>query len=386
MIPEGLPYWRLSAFYFFYFGLLGAIVPFWGLYLQSLGFSALQIGYLGAILMGTKIVAPNLWGWLGDRLGQCLRILQVGCMLAILCFLIILFKHSFMWMAISVALYSFFWNAVLPQFEVVTLAHLGKSPHLYSRIRLWGSVGFVLVVLGLGLVFDVVDISYLPWVMLLMLTLIWLSSLSVSERPFNVGHGKEQPLWQTICEPHVLSFLLCVFLLQVSHGSYYTFYSVYLEALNYSRTTIGILWALGVVAEVLVFLVMHRVMHRYSLRQILLLSLSLTVVRWWLIGCYAEYTSVLFLAQGLHAFSFGCCHAVAIEFVRRHFHGAIQGQGQALYTAASFGAGGAMGAFVSGLVWAHSPVLSFALSALFAALALLVVWLGLHGDEFESHL
>ncbi|GAA5316014.1 MAG: major facilitator superfamily domain-containing protein 6 [Candidatus Pelagadaptatus aseana] len=384
MIPEGLPYWRLSAFYFFYFGLLGAIVPFWGLYLQSLGFSALQIGYLGAILMGTKIVAPNLWGWLGDRLGQRLRILQVGCLLAIICFLIILFKHSFAWVALSVALFSFFWNAVLPQFEVVTLAHLGNSPQFYSRIRVWGSIGFVLVVLGLGLFFDVVDIRYLPWVMLFMLCLIWFSSLSVSEKPFTVGHGKHQPLWQTICEPHVLSFLVCVFLLQVSHGSYYTFYSVYLEALSYSRSTIGVLWALGVVAEVLVFLVMHRVMHRYSLRQILLFSLSMTVVRWWLIGCYADSAAVLIFAQGLHAFSFGCCHAVAIEFVRRHFHGEIQGQGQALYTAASFGAGGAVGAFISGLVWALSPVLSFALSALFAALALLVVWLGLRGDEFES--
>lgn len=386
MIPAGLPYWRLSAFYFFYFAVVGTIVPFWGLYLQSLDFSALEIGYIGAILMATKIVAPNIWGWVADRSGQRLRVIQWGCLLAALFFLVVLFKHSFWWIAAGVALYSFFWNAVLAQFEVVTLAYLGDHPQSYSRIRLWGSVGFILVVVGLGALFDWLSISYLPVAMLVFLLLIWACSLSIVDQPFEAAHVSAKSLMATVMHRPVLSFLLCAFLLQVSHGSYYTFFSVYLEELGYSRTDIGMLWALGVVAEVLLFLVMHRLMHRFSLRGLLLVSVLLTVVRWWLIGCYPDQVAILLLAQCLHAFSFGSAHAVAIEFIRRHFHGEIQGQGQALYSAVSFGAGGAVGAFISGLVWSSSPVLSFALSALFAALAWLVVWLGARGPEFDTHL
>lgn len=386
MIPAGLPYWRLSAFYFFYFAVVGTIVPFWGLYLQSLNFSALEIGYIGAILMATKIVAPNMWGWVADRSGQRLRVIQWGCLLASLFFLIVLFKQDFWWIAAGVALYSFFWNAVLAQFEVVTLAYLGERPYAYSRIRVWGSVGFILVVVALGALFDWLDIRYLPVLMLMFLLLIWGCSLSIVDRPFEAEHSNAKPLLATVLHRPVLAFLLAAFLLQVSHGSYYTFYSVYLEQLGYSRTDIGLLWALGVAAEVVVFLFMHRLMHHFSLRNLLLLSLLLTLVRWWLIGCYPDQGGVLLIAQCLHAFSFGSAHAVAIEFIRRHFHSDIQGQGQALYSAVSFGAGGAVGAFISGLVWSSSPVLSFALSALFAALAWLVVWLGARGREFDAHL
>lgn len=351
-------------------------MPYWGLYLKSLNYSAKEIGVVGALLAGTRIVAPNLWGWLGDKTGRRLRIIRIGSFMACACFTGILIDQRFGWLVFVVAAYTFFWNAVLAQFEVTTLAYLEGQPHRYSLIRLWGSIGFIVVVVGLGLIFDYISIRYLPVFIFSFLAMIWLSSLSISDR--RVEHGSEsgQGFWQILLQKPVLCFLFASFLLQVSFGPYYTFYSVYLEAYNYSRTVIGFLWALGVMAEVLIFFVMHRLLPAYGVRNLLLFSLAMAVLRWWLIACYAESVSVLFFAQLLHAFTFGTAHAVAIELIRSFFGGRHQGQGQAVYSAASFGAGGAIGAAIAGVLWDMSPLLTFAVSAGAAALALLVAWFG----------
>jgi len=381
---QALPYWRLSGFYFFYFSVLGALVPFWGLYLKSLNYSAKEIGIVSAMLAGTRVVAPNLWGWLGDKTGQRLRIIRVGSFMACVCFAGILVDQRFGWLVWVVAAYTFFWNAVLAQFEVTTLAHLGRQPQRYSLIRLWGSVGFILVVVGLGFAFDHLSIRYLPLFIFFFLAMIWVSSLSIVER--RVEHGSEsgQGFWQILLQKPVLCFLLASFLLQVSFGPYYTFYSVYLETYHYSRTVIGFLWALGVIAEVLIFFVMHRLLPTCGVRNLLLFSLGMAVLRWWLIACYAESVVILFFAQLLHAFTFGTAHAVAIELIRSFFGGRHQGQGQAVYSAASFGAGGAVGAAVAGLLWDASAVLTFAVSSGAAALALLIAWVGVTEAAHKS--
>jgi len=381
MNQNAIPYWRLSGFYFFYFALAGTLMPFFGLYLQSLSFSPQQIGTLSAILMATKIVAPNIWGWLSDKTGRRLSIIRWGCFLAALFFLILLWRQSFAWLAFAIFCYSFFWNAVLAQFEVVTLGYLTQRPHAYSRIRLWGSVGFVMAVMGFGALFDVFSIAYLPWLALFLLLLIWFSSLSLREEKVIAREVKQGQFLKQLQQRPVLFFLLCSFLLQLSHGTYYTFYSVYLEALGYSRTVIGALWALGVVAEIGVFLVMHQWMQRAGLRAILLITLALTCLRWSFIALFSDVLVMLLFAQLLHAFSFGSAHAVAIEFIRRYFQGGTQGQGQALYSAVGFGAGGAVGALLSGWLWPINPLFAFLLSGLSALLAMLCVWFGLEKTE-----
>ena len=385
-----LPYWRLSGFYFFYFSVLGALVPFWGLYLKSLNYSAQAIGTIGAILMATKVVAPNIWGWLGDKTGQRLRIIRFGSFFAFVCFAGVFVDQRFSWLAFVVAVYTFFWNAVLAQFEVITLGYLGRQPQRYSHIRLWGSIGFIVAVMGLGLVFDYVSVRYLPVFILSFLLLIWLSSLSISDGCREIHQESGTGLKHILLQKPVFCFLLACFLLQVSHGPYYTFYSLYLESYGYSRALIGFLWALGVIAEVFIFFVMHRLLPAYGVRRLMLFSLAMAVLRWWLIGCYADSVAILFFAQLLHAFTFGTAHAVAIELVRTFFGGRHQGQGQALYSSLSFGAGGALGAALGGLFWDTSPVMTFALSSGAAALALLVAWSGVRkapgsGDAIEEN-
>jgi len=371
-----VPYWRLSGFYAFYFMVVGGLVPYLGLYLQSLDFSAKQIGFIASILMLTKIVAPNIWGWLSVRSGKRLKLIQLGCLLAAISFAAIFFNQSFLWLAWVIAVFTFFWNAVLAQFEVVTLDHLVEQPERYSQIRVWGSLGFVAAVVVLGWVFDRIAITYLPYFIFVFTLLIWLSSLSVKEASHRDHPPSALGFRQILRQPAVYYFLIASFLLQLSHGPYYTFYSLYLESYDYSRTTIGLLWALGAVAEIAVFLVMHRLLPRLGVGPLFIWSLALTVGRWLMIAFFPENTSLVVFAQVLHAFSFGTTHAVAMELVRQHFSGRHLGQGQAIYLSVGFGAGGALGAVGAGQLWASSPSLTFVLAAVAAALALIAAWLG----------
>ena len=145
-----MPYWRLSGFYFFYFAALGVIVPYWGLYLQTLGFGPAEIGELMAVIMATKIVAPNVWGWIADHTGRRMAIVRLASLLALLTFAGVFLAREFWRLALVMSLFSFFWNASLPQFEAVTFNYLGTRIHRYAHIRLWGSVGFILTVVALG--------------------------------------------------------------------------------------------------------------------------------------------------------------------------------------------------------------------------------------------
>lgn len=348
-------------------------MPFWPLFLRELSFTAVEIGYLVGILMATKIVAPNIWGWLALRSQRRMAVIRGGALLSLVFFAGVFFERSFWGMAVIIALFSFFWNAILAQFEVVTLSHLRQYYSLYSRIRMWGSIGFIFTVVLFGWLFDLISLMYLPWVVCALLLALWLSSLTVDEKKRRYYQQHSPQFWRRLLREKVLlAFFVSCFLLQLSHGPYYTFFSVYLVEHDYSRASTGVFWSLGVMAEVVVFLVMHRMLQRFSLSALLRWSLFLTALRWAVIALWVDNIYLLVPAQLLHAASFGIYHAVAVEFIRQRFSGQDQGQGMALYSGLSYGAGGAAGAVLSGWLWQWSASGSFLLAALMALLALAI--------------
>ncbi len=369
------PYWRLSGYYFFYFAALGALAPYWGLYLKARGFDAIAIGQLVAILVGTKMVAPMVWGYLVDRTGRRMPLVRAGSLLAVVSFFPVFAAKGYWALAAAIALFSFFWNASLPQMEAVTFNHLGSRVSHYARIRLWGSIGFILVVAALGFVLKQYPISIVPvWVLALFVG-SWLCSLTIPDsQPVHPGEPAVS-LWRLVRRPEVSAFLAACFLMQLSHGAYYAFYSIHLSAAGYSSAAVGTLWALGVCAEVLVFLRMHWLLTRFGARRVLLWSLALAALRWVLIGGFVELVAVQVFAQLLHAASFGTFHAAAIHLVHHFFPGRTQGRGQALYNSLSFGAGVALGSLVAGLLWSTSgPFAVFGIGAVAATLGLIAVW------------
>ena len=374
-------YWRLSGVYLFYFASLGALVPYWSLYLKSLGFSVTEIGQLIAILMATKIVAPNVWGWIADHTGRRMAIVRIASLLGAVAFAGVFLDSSYWWLVLVITVFSFFWNASLPQFEATTMNHLGEDTWRYSSIRLWGSVGFIISVVLLGPLLDSYGAGLLPGVVLVLFTGIWISSLLVPESAAGHLSLEQEPLREVLGRPYVISLLVVCFLIQASHGPYYAFFTIYLEDHGYSRALIGQLWGLGVMAEIAVFLGMSRLLPRYGARHLLLVAVGLTSLRWLLIALFASSLGVMLFAQTLHAASFGVYHAVAIYLIHRLFTGAHKGRGQAIYSSVSLGAGGANGSLVSGYLWhGISPQAMFLLAAVASLVALLVILRGMHGD------
>lgn len=370
-----MPYWRLSGFYLFYFASLGALVPYWSLYLKSLEFSSLQIGQLMAILMATRIISPNIWGWIADATGKRMVVVRWGSLLAVVSFGGVFLVSSYWPLAVVMLLFSFFWNAALPQFEANTLSHLGRESHRYSMIRLWGSIGFILAVTGLGPLLDRFGAGLLPPVLFGLFVAIWGGAMLVPEGSVRSESQQHESLWSILRRREVMALLAVCFLMLASHGPYYTFYTIYMEGFGYSRGVIGQFWALGVIAEVVIFLAMSPLARRFSLRALMLWALLLTALRWLLTGWLPEVLPVMLFAQLLHAASFGVFHATAIALFHKFFIGRHQGRGQALYSSFSFGAGGAVGALYSGMVWdSLGPGPTYFIAALLAGVAALLTW------------
>lgn len=375
-----MPFWRLSGFYFFYFATLGALAPYFGLYLHSLGFGPVDIGSLMALLMFSRIVAPLIWGWIADHRGQHMAVVRLSSLLAIISFAGVFVGTRFWWLAAVLLLFSFFWHASLPLLEVFTMNYFGSRPGAYGRVRLWGSLGFIASVLALGPIMD----SAGPWwvlpALIAFMVGILLYSLLLPESGIKVRAEHARPFLKVILRPEVFAFLLACFLMQAGHGAYYTFYTLYLEQHGYSKTVIGALWAFAVVCEIGVFILLQHVFARIPLRQVLLASFLAAALRWLLIGHYPDSLAVLILAQALHAATFGSFHAAAMQTVHRFFVGRHQYRGQAIYGSASFGLGGALGSFYSGHSWATlGPTMTFNIAALFALAAFGVAFVMLKG-------
>lgn len=348
----GIPYARLSAFYLAFFGVLGVLSPYWGPYLQARGFEAAAIGTLIALLHGTKIIAPNLWGWVADHTGQRIIIIRLACLAALLGFWGVLRPDGgFAWMAFVMVAFSFFWHAALPQFEANTMNHLTGQTHRYPRIRLWGTVGFMASVLLVGEGIDRIGVAIVPGVLIGLFAVLFLVSLSVPQAAQDEPPGPAGGLLAVLRQPPVFGLLFACFLLQASHGPFYAFYSIYLQDHGYSATAIGLLWAIALVAEIGVFLLMPRWLPRFGPRRLLTLAMGLGVVRWLMVARFPEVAALQGGAQLLHAATYGMYHAAAISLIHRYFTGPLQGRGQAIYSSMTFGAGVSLGSFVAGSLW-----------------------------------
>ncbi len=362
-------YWRLSGFYFFYFATVGALIPYWSLYLQSLGFSAQQIGNLMALLLAARIVAPYIWGWMADHRYRRMTVARISALLTVIAFGGVFLGSGFWWLAAVMLVFSFFWNASLPLLEAATMSHVGTSGQ-YGLVRLWGSIGFIVTVSVLGPLLGAYGTWWLLPALITLLVGSWLFSLTIPD--YETVKPKQHPLpfLKVILRPEVFAFLVACFLMSASHGPYYTFYTIYLDSHGYSKGLIGALWAFAVVCEIGVFLLMQRLLARVDVRRILLASFALAALRWVLIGQFPDSLAVLTAAQTLHAASFGAFHAGAMQIVHRFFTGRHQHRGQAIYSSVSFGAGGVVGSFYSGYVWTvWGPGWTYGIAAMLAGLA-----------------
>ncbi len=382
---QKFPYWRLSVYYFFYFSYLGGFSPYFGLYLQSLSFSAWDIGLLMSQMQVMRVLGPYFWGALADRIGQRLKIIRATSLATLLIFSAFFFVTRFESIFIVLAVLSFFWVAALPLVEALAFDHLRSKPAGYGRIRIWGSLGFIVAVVLIGGLLDHFGLSSLLWAIMLLLAGTVTQAFLLPEAAQTKRQEETQrPITEIIRQPHVRALLAACFFMTAAHGALNIFYSIFLNDHGYSKSAVGGLWSVGVLAEILVFFYMTALLTRFSIRTILLTSFVAAVFRFALIGVGVNYLPLLLVTQVMHGLTFGAFHAAAIATINRFFPGNTRSRGQALYSSISFGAGGLVGGLLSGWVWETlGGEASFILSSLYAFIGLLLVARWVRGSALE---
>lgn len=363
--------------YFAYYGFVGAYMPFFALYLAWLGFTPAQIGSLLAVGQITRVIAPNVLAWYADRRGRSVGLMRVSLVLAVLSFCGVFFAKSYGALIIVMAVHSIFASAAMPLVESLTLGHLRGQYGRYGRIRLWGSIGFIVAVLLIGWALDRLSMDNLLWMILLPLSGAALFGLvldAAAPQPQREGES----IIAVVKRPEVIALLAAGFLMSVAHGPLYAFYSIYLDQEGYSKSAVGALWSLGVIAEILVFLAMPYLLRSFSPRAILLVSFGLAAVRFLMIGWGVESLAILVVAQVMHAASFGSFHAAALAVINEWFQGRRHVRGQALFSSFVYGAGSAAGSLMAGGLWqAAGPQWTYTAASVAAACGLLLLlWRG----------
>jgi PPP family 3-phenylpropionic acid transporter len=369
---------NLSRFYFVYYFFVGAFVPYWGLYLQSEQFSAADIGILMSLFQVSRIFAPNLWGWLADHTRQRVKWIRLTALLGLLGFVAVFWAHGFFWLFFVMAALSLFTSSTLPLSESLTLAHLATTNGHYSRIRMWGSLGFIFAAVILGFFIDAYGINSLLWFLLGVQIILFALTFKLPEATIAPHANDHFSIWTILKQPTVIALLIGCALMVTAHGVLYNFYSIYLVEHGHSKGMIGLLWALGVVCEIFIFMLMPKIMARFSLKAILLVSLALAVLRFMILGIAVDSIVLLLFAQSLHAATFGSFHAASVEVITQFFKGKHQARGQAIYNSVAYGLGGTIGGLSGGYALQYiGGENTFLLSSVFPLIGFIVIALGL---------
>ena len=345
-----LPFAAVSFAYFAYAGLFGTYAPLW---FQSLGYTTFAIGVLTSMQSATRLFSPYAWGWVADHTGRRERLLilaATGSLVASVGFFV---AGPYAWVA-TVTVTLFVCTAgVIPISESLLSYRVSSEGKLdvarYGRVRMWGSIGFVVAVTASGFALQAAGVGRFPWIASGLLALLLMAAWRLPEvrEPVHAETVVTGAL-AVLRQPVVAWFFAGVFLTVLAHTSLYAFYSLYLSSLGYDKGAIGLLWTLGVVVELVWFYFQGRWTYRLSTHGWLLVAALVSVLRFAAIAAFGAWVLVLVVAQMLHALTFAAQHSACVAVISRHFPGRLRGRGQALYAILGYGASGVIGGVAGG--------------------------------------
>ncbi len=339
----------IASQYFLFFGVMGLYLPYFNLYCYHLGFSGMQIGVLSGLRAVTLVVFPLLWGVAADR-ANGRRPIYILCHVASTgIWAVFLFTQDFTAMAVITVAYGVFYAPIISFLEAFSMDMLGPDKSSYGKVRVWGSLSFIAVVLGFGRIIDAFSARVIIPAILAGSLLHALISVSVprAPAPSPVGFGRGVRM---LLQRQPLMFILCAFLMLVSHGAYYGFFSIHMEQLGYSKTFIGASWALASGAEMIVMLCSKRLFQHLSLETTLLISFAVAVLRWGIMGATGSPGWIL-CAQILHAVTYGAFHMASILYMDRMAPENAKTLGQAVNNALTYGLGLMVGFLFNGYLY-----------------------------------
>ncbi|MES2103770.1 MAG: MFS transporter [Pseudomonadota bacterium] len=363
---------QFGLFFFAYYGYTGIFTPYASLYFSSKQMSVAQIGVLMSLMQVMRIFGPNFWGWVADYSQKRVQVLRLTALASMISVGGLFFGQSFLSFFVVMLLINTFTSPQGPLSEALMLAEMRGDLTYYGKLRLWGSVGFIVAIMLAGQALDWFGIDQMPWMAMLLLLVVWGTSMCIRQNVQGAVHADAPSVWRLLRQPEVLAFFVSCFLMVAAHASLYVYYSLYLAQLGMSKSTIAFMWTLGVLAEILFFYFQAPIFRRFGIRKLMLLGFVVAIIRFTMIGWGAHFFPVLFLAQLLHAFSFAAHNSAAVMAMQQWFSGPLQARGQALFISISYGLGGSLGGLLLTLVWDElgSQAVYYA-AAIFAACGLL---------------
>ena len=343
---------RLSNSYFWYFAVLGLAIPFLAVFLEGRGFNSLAMGEMLAIFTATKIIGPTFWAFMADKTGKKLPFIQLGATLSLLSFIMLFFVEGYWPITITLALFSLFWTGMQPQMEVLTLGAIRNNAKFYARIRLWGSVGFIVFAVLAGEIIAKWGSDSFVWLGFVILLGLLLSVFILKEKPTRLDKAPtDVKIIHRLLAGNFILFFISGLLFQLSFGPYYSFFALYLRDLAYPSYAVGALLSLAIIAEIIVFIVAGRLFKRFDYKMLIVFSMAITGVRWFVMAFWGSNPLLLSLMQVFHAASFGLYHSASMQFIQQHFKSHQQNRAQAVYVSGMYGIGGALGAYLAGVYW-----------------------------------
>ncbi len=350
----------LSIFYFFYFAIIGVYIIFMPKVLAMSGYSASDIGIIFAAGPLVRFILPFAFtrGLKIDR--KVFNIALLIMLVSVLSFYNSLgsfYKLLFSNIGLGLGL-----SLVLPYIEVISLSTIGKEK--YGKIRLFGSVGFVLVALVL------VNFLSSPIIALNYLILATSATAIIAFVIVRNVHAKKEKEKEHI--ENDISLLkdwrlwLGLTLMQVSFGAFYNFFTIYETDFGLSLDMTIYLWTFGVFAEIVMLFSQGRFL-KNNLLTILQITTLASAIRWFLLYAFPQNLVVLFFAQSIHALSFALFHSAAISYLFHTYK--HQALAQQFFSGITYGLGGFSGALIAGYIYELYPRELFLSSTLFALLA-----------------
>lgn len=346
------PFAALSASYFAHIGFFNPYLPLW---LKDMGLGIFAISLLTSIQAATRLFAPYGWGWLSDHTGERVKLLRYGASAALVASIGLWFDYGSWWLAVVLLVMFTHTSAMMPMSEAA-LAHLVSQggafdAKRYGRVRLFGSIGFLVTVMAAGVWFEQFGMSNFPaWTVLTLLSVavsVWLLPNLKEAIP---THEVNSPILPILRQRQVQWFFAALFFHVLSHIGIYVFFSLYLDSLGYSKATIGALWAVSVIVEIIWFFNQSRWLPKLSLSAWLMVCSAVMVLRMGITASSASVFVLLIAAQMLHAITFATHHTVCIALLSHHFPDRLRGRGQALYTVIGYGFPGVLGGLAGGII------------------------------------
>jgi MFS transporter, PPP family, 3-phenylpropionic acid transporter len=338
----GLVAARLAAFYGAVFAVIGVQTPFWPVWLAAQGLGAGEIGLVIAASFWPRVITSLAIPHHVDRLRD--RRLPMALLAAVSLVGVALFALAdrfWMFMGLSLVTGASF-AAIMPLGEALALQEARHHQISYGRVRLWGSISFIVTAIAAGRWLEQGGPRVVLVLMLATLGLTVVSCLLLPERGRPVRSGPSPRLRRLLRQPGLVSFVLAAGLIQASHVVYYGFATLHWRAAGHGEAVIGWLWAEGVIAEIVLFTWAGAVLRRLPPLRLLALAGGLSVLRW-AASALSTDLAVLVPAQALHAASFGAVHLAAMHYLRDHTPQALQASAQGFYAAIG-------GALLSGLI------------------------------------